>query len=63
MMSGILPLVGPFERRLAALGWVLRVLLSKTFAGAGKWSTPSKTGILSTHFERLSLAQRIDPSP
>ena len=62
MMSGLLPL-HQFERRLAALGWVLRVLLSKTFTGDAKWSTPAKTEVLSTHFERLSLAQRIYPAP
>jgi hypothetical protein len=61
MMSVIFPR-GQFEKCLAALSLVLCVFLSKPFTGEAKWTTPAKTGVLSTLFDRLSLALRIDPS-
>ena len=41
MMAWRLPL-HRIDRRLAALGWVLRVFLSKTLTGYGKGSTRTR---------------------
>ena len=62
MMSWLLSL-HKFERRLAALGWVLRLLLSKTFTGHAKCPKQTKLVVLLMHFVRLSLAQRLHLSP
>jgi hypothetical protein len=43
MMSRLLPL-HRIDRRIAALGWVLRVFLSKTLTGHGKCPKRPKIG-------------------
>ena len=60
MMSWILP-PHRFERRLAALGWVLRVFLSKNFRGDEKWPTRTNIRSLLRHFVRFALAQSLYP--
>ena len=62
MMSVLLPL-HRFERRHAALGWVLRVLLSQTFTGDAKMPPRIKNGVILGRFVRLSLAQRLNTAP
>jgi hypothetical protein len=62
MMSGILPL-GRLERRPAALGWVLRVVLSNTVTGDAKRPPRTKISVIMRRFVRLPLAQRLDCSP
>ena len=59
MMSGVLPLYR-FERRLSALGWVLRVFLSNTITGDAKRAQRTKIDVILQRFVRLSLAQRLD---
>lgn len=59
MMSGIL-LLDRFERRHAALGWVLRVFLSNTITGDAKRASRTKIDVILQRFVRLSLAQRLD---